>query len=160
MEFTDEYVYLNLDEATSAAAPRRDAYTLVIKQNNDRVPYALVEVMSLSVKSGTNTSNHFTLKVQEIGQNYRGEDNVGTALAIAPFNSSIAAGHFVYTMINSPTKIMFSNPRTLTFYLEDELGERRDIGDAYNIDSYTLLLKVSYPKVGEVPVAYRTQIPL
>ena len=55
---------------------------------------------------------------------------------------------------------MFSNPRTLTFYLEDELGERRDIGDAYNIDSYALLLKVSYPKVGEVPVAYRTQIPL
>lgn len=159
-EYTDQYVYLNLDETVSAAAPSRSSYNLVLNNTPDRVPYALVEVMCLSVRTGTNTNNHFTLKVQEIGQNYLGQDNIGTALAVAPYNSSIAAGHFVYTMINSPAKIMFSNPRTLTFFLEDAAGEKREIGDAFNVESYTVLLKVSYPKVDEVPFAYRTQIPL
>ena len=83
MEYTDQYVYLNLDETVAATAPVRNAFKLVLNNAPDRVTYALVEVMCLSVRTGTNTNNHFTLKAEEIGQNYLGQDNIGTALAVA-----------------------------------------------------------------------------
>ena len=158
MEFTDQYVYVNVTDAIAAANP--NTLKVVLNYNNDRAPYALVEVMSFSIKTDVATSNHYTLKVEEIGQNYVGYDNQGTALAVAPFNSDIAAGHHVYTMYGSPSKVMFSNARSLTFYIVDDEEVRQVVGAGVDVENYTMMLKVSYPNVGVIPPTYRSQVPL
>lgn len=160
MEYTDQYVYVNAVEATPMVDADRRALKVILNYSTDRVPYALVEVLSLSLRVDNDIANHYTLKVEEIGQNYLGHDNRGTALAVAPFNSAIKAGHFVYTMLGTPAKVMFGNARELTFYIEDEAGVREQVGDAYPVESYTMMLKVSYPKTGEIVQDYRMQIPL
>lgn len=160
MEYTDQYVYVNAVEATPMVDANRRALKVVLNYSTDRVPYALVEVLSFSLRVDNDAYNHYTLKVEEIGQNYLGHDNRGTALAVAPFNSSIKAGHFVYTMLGTQAKVMFGNARELTFYIEDENGERESVGDAYPVEAYTMMLKVSYPKTGEIVQDYRMQIPL
>jgi hypothetical protein len=158
MEFTDQYVYVNVTDAIATANP--NSLKVVLNYNNDRAPYALVEVMSFSIKTDVATKNHYTLKVEEIAQNYVGYDNEGTALAVAPFNSDIAAGHHVYTMYGSPAKVMFSNARALTFYIVDDEEVRQQVGPAFDVENYTMMLKVSYPNVGVIPPTYRAQIPL
>ena len=158
MEFTDQYVYVNVTDAIAAANP--NSLKVVLNYNNDRAPYALVEVMSFSIKTDVATKNHYTLKVEEIAQNYVGYDNEGTALAVAAFNSDIAAGHHVYTMYGSPSKVMFSNARSLTFYIVDDEEVRQQVGPAFDVENYTMMLKVSYPNVGVIPPTYRAQIPL
>lgn len=158
MEYTDQYVYVNVAGAVATANP--NSLKVILNYSTDRVPYALVEVLSFSLRVDANVDNHFTLKVEEIGQNYLGHDNKGTALAIAPFNSAIGTSHFVYTMLGAPAKVMFGNARELTFYIEDQNGVREQVGAAHNVESYTMMLKVSYPKTGEIPQDYRMQIPL
>ena len=160
MEYTDQYVYVNAIQATPMVDADRRALKVILNYSTDRVPYALVEVLSFSLRVDANVDNHFTLKVEEIGQNYIGHDNKGTALAVAPFNSAIGASHFVYTMLGAPAKVMFGNARELTFYIEDENGDRESVGDVYSVEAYTMMLKVSYPKTGEIPQDYRMQIPL
>ena len=158
MDFVDQYVYVNVTDAIAAANP--NSLKVVLNYNNDRAPYALVEVMSFSIKTAVATKNHYTLKVEEIAQNYVGYDNQGTALAVAPFNSDIAAGHHVYTMYGNPSKVMFSNARSLTFYIVDDEEVRQQVGPAFDVENYTMMLKVSYPNVGVIPPTYRAQIPL
>lgn len=158
MEYTEQYVYVNVTDAVAAANP--DSLKVVLNYSNERAPYALVEVMSFSIKTGVATSNHYALKVEEIAQNYVGYDKKGTALAVAPFNSDIAAGHHVYAMYGSPSKVMFSNARSLTFYIEDDEDVRQQVGAAFDVENYTMMLKVSYPNVGVIPPTYRSQIPL
>lgn len=160
MEFCEQYVYVNVTDTTAMVDPDRRALKVILNYSTDRVPYALVEVLSLSMRVDNDNNNHFTLKVEEIGQNYRGHDNKGTALAIAPFNSSIKAGHFSYSMIGAPTKVMFGNARELTFYIVDEDGDRVSVSSSDPVEAYTMMLKVSYPKTGEIAPAYRSQIPL
>ena len=157
MDFVDQYVYVNVTDAIATANP--NSLKVVLNYSNDRVPYSLVEVMAFSIKTGVATKNHYTLKVEEIAQNYVGYDNQGTALAVAPFNSDIAAGHHVYTMYGNPSKVMFSNARSLTFYIVDDEDVRQQVG-AFDVENYTVMLKVSYPNVGVIPPTYRAQIPL
>ena len=160
MEYTDQYVYVNVTDAVADANP--NTLNVVLNYSNDRVPYALVEVMSLSIETSTLVDSYFTLKVEEIGQNYLGYDNQGTALAVAPFNSAIdetGPDRYLYTMYGAPPKVMFGNPRSLTFYIVDTQGLREVIGGG-NVSTYSMVLKVSYPKTGEIPPAYRSQIPL
>ena len=76
MEFTDQYVYVNVTDAIAAANP--NSLKVVLNYNNDRAPYALVEVVSFSIKTAVATKNHYTLKVEEIAQNYVGYDDQGT----------------------------------------------------------------------------------
>ena len=160
MEYTDQYVYVNVTDAVAAANP--NTLNVVLNYSNDRVPYALVEVMSLSIETSTLVDSYFTLKVEEIGQNYLGYDNQGTALAVAPFNSAVdetGPDRYLYSMYGAPPKVMFGNPRSLTFYIVDTQGLREVIGGG-NVSTYSMVLKVSYPKTGEIAPAYRSQIPL
>jgi len=161
MEYTDQYVYVNVTDAVAAANP--NSLKVVLNYSNDRVPYALVEVMSLSIETITMVDSYFTLKVEEMGQNYLGYDNQGTALAVAPFNAAIdesgPVDRYLYTMYGTPPKVMFGNPRSLTFYIVDTEGLREVIGGG-NVKNYSMVLKVSYPKTGEIEPAYRSQIPL
>ena len=160
MEYTDQYVYVNVTDAVAAANP--NTLKVVLNYSNDRVPYALVEVMSLSIETSTLVDSYFTLKVEEIGQNYLGYDNQGTALAVAPFNSAVdetGPDRYLYSMYGAPPKVMFGNPRSLTFYIVDTQGVREVIGGG-NVSTYSMVLKVSYPKTGEIAPAYRSQIPL
>ena len=161
MEYTDQYVYVNVTDAVAAANP--NSLKVVLNYSNDRVPYALVEVMSLSIETITMVDSYFTLKVEEMGQNYLGYDNQGTALAVAPFNAAIdesgPVDRYLYTMYGTSPKVMFGNPRSLTFYIVDTEGLREVIGGG-NVKNYSMVLKVSYPKTGEIEPAYRSQIPL
>jgi hypothetical protein len=134
-----------------------------LNYSTDRVPYALVEVLSLSIRTITKVDAYLTLKVEEMGQNYLGYDNQGTSLAVAPFNAALVdtgpPNTYVYTMVGSSAKVMFGNARELTFYVVDEQG-RREAFDNTNIETYSMMLKVSYPKTGDVVQDYRMQIPL
>lgn len=161
MEYTDQYVYVNVTDTVAAANP--NSLKVILNYSTDRVPYALVEVMSLSIRTITKVDPYFTLKVEEMGQNYLGHDNQGTALAVAPFNAAIdesgPPNKFLYTMYGAPAKVMFGNARELTFYIVDTQGVREELG-GNNIATYSMMLKVSYPKTGEIVQDYRMQIPL
>ena len=63
-------------------------------------------------------------------------------------------------MYGNPSKVMFSNPRSLTFYIVDDEEVRQQVGPAFDVENYTMMLKVSYPNVGVIPPTYRAQIPL
>ena len=156
MEYTDQYVYVNVTDTLSATID--ESLKVVLNYSTDRTPYALVEVIAFSVKAEDADKPYYTLKTLEIAQNYLGYDNQGTALAVATYDSEIAGSKRVYTMAGFGTKMMFSNPRSLTFYIVDENNVKVDIGT--EVENFVLLLKVSYPKVGEIPPAYRSQIPL
>ena len=161
MEYTDQYVYVNATDAVAAANP--DTLKVVLNYSTDRVPYALVEVMSLSIRTITKVDSYFTLKVEEMGQNYLGHDNQGTSLAVVPFNVAIdetgPPNKYLYTMYGASPKVMFGNPRSLTFYIVDAQGVREELG-GNNVSTYSMVLKVSYPKTGEIAQDYRMQIPL
>lgn len=161
MEYTDQYVYVNVTDAVAAANP--NSLKVILNYSTDRVPYALVEVLSLSIRTITKVDTYFTLKVEEMGQNYLGYDNQGTSLAVAPFNAPLdetgPPNKYLYTMVGSSAKVMFGNARELTFYVVDEQG-RREAFDNTNIETYSMMLKVSYPKTGDVVQDYRMQIPL
>jgi hypothetical protein len=156
MEYTDQYVYVNvIGTATSVRG-----LNVVLNYSTDRVPYALVEVISLTLKSASISNDTYVLKTEEIAQNYLGTDNVGSCLATAVFNANMAAGHVSYYLTGFGTKLMYANPRSLTLYLLDQAGTRVPIGSGDDVKSFIAVIKVSYPKVGEITPMYRTQIPL
>ena len=160
MEYTDQYVYLTY----KAADPIVSSLNVVLNFSTDRVPYALVEVISISlrVEGIVAPQDTFILKTKEIAQNYLGSDNNGTALAMASFNSLINNVHTSYTQIGFGSRVMFANPRNLTLFFTNQAGTVINFGGevASTINGFNIVLKVSYPKVGEIPPMYRSQIPL
>ena len=160
MEYTEQYVYVNVGDAVAATEMTDDQLRLTLNFNNDRVPYALVEVISFILKTNNSNNNRFTLKCTELPQNYLGYDNMGCALSVAGFSADITAGHHVYELCGSSPKLMFANPRLLTLYITNDQGVKQPVGVPDNIEGFTVIIKVSYPKTGEIPGLYRSQIPL
>jgi hypothetical protein len=163
MEYTDQYVYLNY----KATDPVVSSLNVVLNYSTDRVPYALVEVISatLRIDGIVAPQDTFILRTKEIAQNYLGSDNKGTVLGLIVYNSALSgapATHTSYTLVGFGTRVMFANPRNLTLFFTNQAGDVVNIGGdvVSTINAYNILLKVSYPKVGEIPPAYRSQIPL
>jgi hypothetical protein len=166
MEYTDHYVYLNY----KAADPIVSSSKVILNFSTDRAPYALVEVISatLRIEGIIAPQDTFILRTTEIAQNYLGSDNKGTVLGLIVYNSALSGtdldppDHTSYTLVGFGTRVMFANPRNLTLYFTNQAGDVVNIGGAVDatINAYNILLKVSYPKVGEIPPLYRSQIPL
>jgi hypothetical protein len=166
MEYTDQYVYLNYKSAN----PIVSSLNVVLNFSTDRVPYALVEVISatLRIDGIVAPQDTFILKTKEIAQNYLGSDNNGTALGLIVYNSVLPTptapltAHTSYSLVGFGARVMFANPRNLTLFFTNQAGDVVNFGGDVpsTINAYNIILKVSYPKVGEIPPVYRLQIPL
>jgi hypothetical protein len=161
MEYTEQYSYVTF--VGSAATPV-NSFVTVLNFSNDRVPYALVEVIAGSLNCSKKEESCFILRTQEIAQNYLGNDNFGTTLGVIAYDGDHDPSKHSYVLSGFGSKVMFSNPRSLNIFLTTQAGVVAPISTvaeaATNIRIVTLLLKVSYPKVGEITPMYRSQIPL
>ena len=113
---------------------------------NDKVPYALVEIISLSIKTSTDSNTSFIIKTQELGESCGGDTESGTTLAVASLSSDIDEGHHLYTHYGIGSIVMYTAPTSLTFFITDDQGVKQSIGEEEIIKTYSMELKVSYPK--------------
>tara|TARA_R110000772_G_scaffold79047_5_gene169284 strand:+ start:1702 stop:2181 length:480 start_codon:yes stop_codon:yes gene_type:complete len=159
MEYTDEYVHINYVSSPTNAAGVTE---VVINHNNDRAPYALVEVISATIHSDTDVNTTFVVMTEEIAVNVRNTANMGTTLSlvdyVAPLDNAGGAD-FVYQLLRQGTKALYSNTRTLHFYFTTAAGVPILPADG-TITGYNVLLKISRPVVGSIQPSYREQIPL
>ena len=159
MEYTDEYVHINY---VSSPANASGVTEVVINHDNNRAPYALVEVISATIHSLTDIDTTFVVSTEEVASNVRNTANKGTSLAlvdyVAPLDSAGGAD-FVYQLLRQGTKALYSNPRTLHFYFTTAAGVTIKPTDG-TITGYNALLKISRPVVGSIQPSYREQIPL
>ena len=112
---------------------------------NDKSPYALVEVTSLSIKTSSESNTSFIIKTQELGESCGGDTESGTTLAIASLSSD-DDGHYLYTHSGIGSIIMYKPSASLTFFITDAQGIKQSIGEEEIVKSYSMELKVSYPK--------------
>ena len=112
MEFTDEYLHVN-----SISSPTTNGVTqVVINHDNNRPPYCLVEVVSATIHSDTDTNSVFVLTTEEIANNIRNTANKGTSLAlvdyVAPLDNA-GGGRFCLSITRSRSKgIVFKLPHS------------------------------------------------
>jgi hypothetical protein len=161
MEFTDEYVHIN---SISSPLDAAGVGEVVINYDNNRAPYALVEVISATIHSDTDVNTTYVLTTQEIANNVRNTANKGTTLAlidyVAPLDTTGGAD-FLYQLIRQGAKALYSNSRVLHFYITNaQGGPTLGIIGGGVILGYNIVLKISRPVVGSVAPAYREQIPL
>jgi len=73
MDYTEQTTHSNITDDTLSVA----------FNFNDNSPYALVEITSLSIKTSTDSNTAFFFKTQELGENYGGDVDSGTTIAVA-----------------------------------------------------------------------------
>ena len=160
MEFTDEYLHVNyLTSPTTNGVAR-----VVINYDNNRSPYCLVEVVSATIHSDTDVNSVFILSTEEIANNVKNTSNKGTSLAlvdyVAPLDNAGGAD-FVYQLLGSGAKALYSNSRTLNLYFTNAAGATvLGANEGGILLGYNVMLKISRPVVESIPPAYRSQIPL
>ena len=170
MEYTDTFIYVT----SKRVAIVDNTFTINLGYNQDRPPYTIVEVLSATLQAdpamGSPVTN-YVLKCQEGGINYSAMDNKGTALCLIGYSTDLIAPavapttygavlHRNYEQVGYGSKVVFGNARSLTFYVEDCIGADKKTIGVGEINCIMLMLKVSYPKVGEIQPLYRSQIPL
>lgn len=112
---------------------------------NDNAPYALVEITSLSIKTSTDSNASFFIKTQELGESCGGDVDSGTTLAVASLSTDDEE-HYLYTHYGIGSIVMYTAPTSLTFFITDDQGVKQSIGEEEIIKTYSMELKVSYPK--------------
>ena len=160
MEFTDEYLHVN-----SISSPTTNGVTqVVINHDNNRAPYCLVEVVSATIHSDTDTNSVFVLATEQIANNVKNTANKGTSLAlvdyVAPLDNAGGAD-FVYQLLGQGAKALYSNSRTLNLYFTNAEGNLvLGLSGGGPLIGYNVILKISRPVVGSIQNVYREQIPL
>ena len=158
MEYVDKYVYVNAANKTPL-----DAYRIVIDlgENINRVPTQLVEVISASALGRDLVVDAYTVKCEEMAENYYSSDLMGSALCSLNINSTITIAPddvHTFAMSGYSPKLVFNGQmRYLTLYLEDTNSARQEL---QYVAPFSMILKVSYPVIGSITSAYRSQIPL
>lgn len=112
---------------------------------NDNVPYALVEIISLSIKTSTDSNTSFIIKTQELGENYGGDIDSGTTLAVASLSTDDEE-HYLYKHYGIGSIVMYNPSTSLTFFITDDKGVKQSIGEDQIVQTYSMDLRVSYPK--------------
>ena len=112
---------------------------------NDNAPYALIEIISLSIKTSTDSNASFFIKTQELGESCGGDIDNGTTLAVASLSTDDEE-HYLYTHYGIGSIVMYTAPTSLTFFITDDKGVKQSIGEEEIIKTYSMDLKVSYPK--------------
>ena len=161
MDFTDRYIHVCVNEAQQPAPSfiNNTYYQVTLSSDSDRVPYALVEVVSATIHAVNNNANTFVLKCDEIASNQINNLNTGSTFCLIDYNTMVTAGHHNYDIVGYSSKLMLSNARKINIYFTDEAGDVI-LADSGQILGFNIIFKVTYPVVGAVPQLYRTQIPL
>jgi hypothetical protein len=106
----------------------------------------------------------FVLSTEEIANNVKNTSNKGTSLAlvdyVAPLDNAGGAD-FVYQLLGTGAKALYSNSRTLNLYFTNAAGATvLGANEGGILLGYNVMLKISRPVVESIPPAYRSQIPL
>jgi len=154
---TDRYVYVSGANSTVAA----DELSIKIDLGPimERVPYTMVEVISASMLTATDTENVYAIKTQEIAMNGYNAGNSGSYLGTiynVDTNLSHGPAKQSYVLNRDGAKLVFGGQtRFLTIVVEFATGVVKSLDD---ITDLTMLLKCSYPRVGEIQEEYRSQM--
>lgn len=158
MEFVDRYVYLN--SASVVEEVSTNQVTVAIDNPGGRVPYALCEVVSGMVSALVDFEGIVVYNTTP-SPNFSSQENKGTVMALLGNSYGQGAANIHYELIGQGTKlILFGNSNKLTISLREGNGDDIDLSNAGPIESFNILLKLSYPKPNEIQNTYRTEVPL
>mgnify|MGYP003627946523 FL=1 len=154
---TDRYVYVS--GANSVAAADNLSIKIDLGPIMERVPYTMVEIISGSILTATVSQDVYAIKTQEIAMNGYNAGNSGSYLGTlgnVQTDITTAPAKQAYVLNGVGAKLVFGGQtRFLTIVIELATGVVKSLAD---IGHFTMMLKCSYPRVGEIQEEYRSQM--
>ena len=158
MEFVDRYVYIS--KSSQVETINANQVVVDVGDYGGRVPYALCEVVSAVVAANVDFQNVVVYNTTP-SPNFSSKENKGTVMALLSNAYNQGAGNIHYELTGQGTKlILFGNSNNLTISLRQGNGDDIDLSNAGPIQSYNILLKLSYPKPNEIQNTYRAEVHL
>ena len=154
---TDRYVYVS--KTNSVTAANNLSIKIDLGPIMERVPYTMVEIISGSILTATVSQDVYAIKTQEIAMNGYNAGNSGSYLGtLGNIQTDIttAPAKQAYVLNGVGAKLVFGGQtRFLTIVIEMADGVVKSLAD---IGHFTMMLKCSYPQVGQIQEEYRSQM--
>ena len=156
-DLTDRYVFVS--GATAVIAANNLSAKIDLGPIMERVPYTMVEVVSASLLTATLTQDVYVFKTEEIAMNGYTASNSGSILGVLTnviTDITVAPAKQAYVLNGSGAKLVYGGQtRYLNLVVQTGAGVVKSLAD---IAPFTMIIKCSYPRVGEVQEQYRSQM--
>jgi hypothetical protein len=156
-DLTDRYVFVS--KATAVVAADNLSAKIDLGPIMERVPYTMVEIVSASLLTATLTEDVYVFKTQEIAMNGYTASNSGSILGVLTnviMDITTAPAKQAYVLNGSGAKLVFGGQtRFLTIVVQTGAGVVKSLAD---VAPFTMIIKCSYPRVGEIQEEYRSQM--
>lgn len=154
---TDRYVYVS--KATAVVAADNLSAKIDLGPIMERVPYTMVEIVSASLLTATVTEDVYVFKTQEIAMNGYTASNSGSVLGVLTnviIDITTAPDKQAYVLNGVGAKLVFGGQtRFLTIVVQTGAGVVKSLAD---VAPFTMIIKCSYPRVGQIQEEYRSQM--
>ena len=154
---TDRYVYVS--KAISVVAADNLSAKIDLGPIMERVPYTMVEIVSASLLTATVTEDVYVFKTQEIAMNGYTASNSGSVLGVLTnviIDITTAPDKQAYVLNGSGAKLVFGGQtRFLNLVVQTGAGVVKSLAD---VAPFTMIIKCSYPRVGQIQEEYRSQM--
>ena len=154
---TDRYVYVS--KAISVVAADNLSAKIDLGPIMERVPYTMVEIVSASLLTATVTEDVYVFKTQEIAMNGYTASNSGSVLGVLTnviIDITTAPDKQAYVLNGVGAKLVFGGQtRFLNLVVQTGAGVVKSLAD---VAPFTMIIKCSYPRVGQIQEEYRSQM--
>jgi hypothetical protein len=154
---TDRYVFVS--KATAVVAADNLSAKIDLGPIMERVPYTMVEIVSASLLTATVTEDVYVFKTQEIAMNGYTASNSGSVLGVLTnviIDITTAPDKQAYVLNGVGAKLVFGGQtRFLNLVVQTGAGVVKSLAD---VAPFTMIIKCSYPRVGQIQEEYRSQM--
>lgn len=154
---TDRYVFVS--KATAVVAADNLSAKIDLGPIMERVPYTMVEIVSASLLTATVTEDVYVFKTQEIAMNGYTASNSGSVLGVLTnviMDITTAPAKQAYVLNGVGAKLVFGGQtRFLNLVVQTGAGVVKSLAD---VAPFTMIIKCSYPRVGQIQEEYRSQM--
>ena len=152
MEFVERYVYADKVSATVYG----NHLKLNLNGTSGRVPYALIEIVSIIVSDDTDHQG-IILSMEEDVPNFNSTRNKGTVLALVGLDA-LQGSNYHYSLVGQGTRALtYGSLESVVLTVTNAAGAAIVVN---SLDSISILFKCSYPRPNEIQDTFRSQIPL
>jgi hypothetical protein len=156
-DLTDRYVFVS--KATAVVAADNLSAKIDLGPIMERVPYTMVEIVSASLLTATVTEDVYVFKTQEIAMNGYTASNSGSVLGVLTnviIDITTAPDKQAYVLNGVGAKLVFGGQtRFLNLVVQTGAGVVKSLAD---VAPFTMIIKCSYPRVGQIQEEYRSQM--
>jgi hypothetical protein len=154
---TDRYVFVS--KATAVVAADNLSAKIDLGPIMERVPYTMVEIVSASLLTSAVTEDVYVFKTQEIAMNGYTASNSGSVLGVLTnviIDITTAPDKQAYVLNGVGAKLVFGGQtRFLNLVVQTGAGVVKSLAD---VAPFTMIIKCSYPRVGQIQEEYRSQM--